>query len=417
MSARGPILAEGEAQGVIDFIIKRANLLKTNKFSITLDELKPLLIGATEEGHYANRIRWRMKDELDEAGIQFRFNGDSYKFTIEDSNIFQNTTSQETTPKIETVTKVKTTTEFKHQYFPAPWFSDVVTCLQNGAMPLLVGPRGCGKSRALEEAFARVGRKSYRFSLAEFSDPAALIGEKDVIEENGVPVTKFTYGPLTETLTSECGIIFDEMDSLHSGLVLCLNKILEQGTKISLPTEKGIVEVPRHPQSLIAATANTWGYGDDTGDYIGTKPQNRALWDRFFPKIEWDYHHPTEAAVLRTIVPEKIVNALYSNILGQEGRFQEGLIILLRNAIKDPANPLEDTLSFRSVLSFGENWRIFGWHKALFYFLCEFRPENRESVFSIIRNRFGQDLIPSRNHYDSNQTDYIPNLSDEMDNI
>jgi len=85
MASQGPALISGEAQGVIDYVIKRAKKLQSRKFEIPMADLKPLLIGAVDEGHYLNRIRWKMRNQFRDVKIRQKCKGDAYEFELDPS--------------------------------------------------------------------------------------------------------------------------------------------------------------------------------------------------------------------------------------------------------------------------------------------------------------------------------------------
>jgi len=414
MAGQGPAVQLGEAEGVIDFIIKRAKQIQSRDFvgdpdksgnGIRIEELAPLFFGAPDSGHHMNRIRYKMRDEFRKAKITFRCRGSYYEFNLDPSiNI---DISAERKAKRKKIIKKKTSTKFDEEFIAPPWFSDLLDTLEYGDKPILVGPQGCGKSRALEEAFAHLGRDIFRIALGEYRDPADLIGTKEIVDVDGVSTTKLVGGPLTEAMEKGCGVIMDELDICPPALLAALNKIMERGVEMVLPTEKGVVKFRPHENTLIAATANTWGYGDDTGMFAGSQMQNRASWDRLRPKMECNYDYAIERRLVASYLPVKVVEALYSEDPAPNKR---GIIRKIREAIQDRNNPLEDTLGLRSIIWFAQRWQIFGWHKGMHYILNDFREENREPIAKIITDRFGKNFAPSRNDYDKNGPNYIPNM-------
>jgi hypothetical protein len=409
MAGQGPSLKPGEAENVIEFIIKRAKQLQKREFSIEMDELKPLLVGAMDEGHYINRIRWKMKDQFRKAKIKSRCRGNSYEFELS-PNIDIDIAAEKKNRRANIDVK-KTSTNFDEPFIAPPWFPDLLDSLDLGDKPILIGPAGCGKSRTLEEAFARLGREIYRIALGEYRDPADLIGTKEIVNENGVPTTKLVGGLLTEAMEKGCGVILDEYDMCSPGMVSALNKVMESGIEMLLPTENGSFKFRPHKDTLIAATANTWGYGDDEGMFAGAQMQNRASWDRLRPKMDCDYDYAIENRLVSRYLPPKVIDALYSD---NPAPNKLGIVRIIRKAISDPANPLEDVFGLRSILWFAQKWETFGWHKGLYYILNDFRQENRESISLIIKNRLGAKFVPSRNDFDKNAPNYIPDMITEV---
>jgi len=412
MGNQGPALQAGEVEGVIAFVIERAKQLQTReltgRLSIPLEELKPLLTGAIDEGHYVNRIRWKMKTQFKNAGIVQTCKGNAYEFTLDKSiDIARQDERKERRAAVDTFSN------FDEPFIAPPWYSDLLDALEAGSgfIPFIQGPQGCGKSRTCEEAMAKLGRKCVRIALGEYRDPVDLIGTKEIVEENGVPVTKLVGGVLTEAIQKGWGIVLDEYDMMPPQMLSALNRIIEPGSKILLQTEQGIVEIDRHPDTLIAVTANTWGYGDDAGEFAGVQIQNRASYDRLHPKMSHDYDYNIEQRLMARYLPKNVIEALYKDDTNHNSM---GIVRLIRKAILDKNNSLEDTMGLRTILFFAKSWKLFGWSKGMHYFLNDFRPENRDAVAKIITTRLGMKYAPSRNDYDKNAPNYIPEMMKEL---
>jgi len=407
MASQGPALISGEAQGVIDYVIKRAKQLQSRKFEIPIADLKPLLIGAVDEGHYLNRIRLKMRNQFRDVKIRQKRKGDAYEFELDPSIDINLATIR----PIMDRQRVDTFTKFKEPFIAPQWFSDLVDALNFGCKPIIVGPQGCGKSRIAEEAMAELGRKMYRIALGEYRDPVDLIGTKEIVNEDGVPVTKLVGGILIDAMKNGWGIILDEYDMMAPQMLSALNRIMESGAQMLLPTEDGIVEFEPHPDTLIMATSNTWGFGDETNEFAGAQMQNRASWDRLHPKMDHDYDYDIERRLVSRHLPPRVTEALYDD---NPSPNKLGLVRIIRKAIQDPANPLEDTLGLRTILFFAQSWKYYGWHKGMYYLINEFREENRPAVTKIVTNRFGQKFAPSRNDYNKNAPCYIPDMASAL---
>jgi len=411
MSTKGPNLIEGEAEGVIEFLLDYAKKNSKKDFNLKVQELKHLFVGAPDPIYHMNRIRWNMRKEMNDAGIKFKCLGDSYNFTIENFEEPEEVMTSSSSQVIYGSENIETSTNYQDEFIPPFWFSDLIATLKCGDKPILIGPHGCGKSRILEEAYKFLGRKMFRVALGESRDPADLIGTKEIVNENGVPVTKFVGGILTQAMQEGQGIILDEYDMCSPMMIAAFNKIMEPGIEMTLQTEKGLETFRPHPKTLIAATSNTWGKGDYSGEYSGAQKQNDSAWDRIRPKIPCGYDEAVEEMLIRRFLPIPVVNALYNNSVDIN---KTGIVRLIRDAIKDPMNPLEDVLSFRSILWFAHRWNVLKWHKGMFYMLQDFKEENKESIALIIKNRLGQNFAPSRNDYNSREQNYIPNMESEI---
>ena len=72
---------------------------------------------------------------------------------------------------------------------------------------------------------------------------------------------------------------------------MALNGALANGL-IAFPDK----HVERHPDSIVIATANTWGLGA-TADYVGRTRLDGAFTDRFGGKVTWGYDEEFERAI------------------------------------------------------------------------------------------------------------------------
>jgi hypothetical protein len=228
----------------------------------------------------------------------------------------------------------------------------------------------------------------------------------EVVSENGVPVTKFQAGLLTECAILGKAAVLDEIDSIHPGVALALNMILESTSRIVCHTEKGIHVITPHPNFRIIATANTWGYGDQSGLYSGTEIQNRATWDRFMPKFECGYDTRIERKIISNHLHPNVIEALY-NPTSDAGK-KKGIIVMVREAID--RGEIRDHLSVRAIEAFANDFEDFGWHKGMYFMMNELNPAYRQKFFQIITSTLGTDFAPSMNDYDDKGTNYIPKM-------
>ena len=344
-----------------------------------------------------NRIRFYMVQFLADKGIEIEWNGDEYTFIVND---FKPKTPVKKERK--DMEELSTFTKFETKYIPHREFDNIIKSLQFGEKPLIVGPKGCGKSRCLEEAASRLNLKCIRIALGQVAEPSDLIGTKEIIEENGVPITRFVPGLLTEAAINGTMVILDEMDSVQPQVGLALHAVLEATNNIVCPTEKGTEIIKVNPNFRIGATANSWGYGDETGHYAGVEIQNRATWDRLHPKINMDYDPEMEQIILKSILngdefENEIIQILYDNT--------NGLITKIRAAIA--SEDIHDECSIRTVMAFAKHYKIFGYHNAMYYMINEFKPEYREQLKEMLITSWGPEATASVNDYDSSKPAYI----------
>jgi hypothetical protein len=409
----GPPLVAGEVEGLISFLIGRAKRKQERKFFVSMSELAPYMIGAKEESHILNRIRWSMNSYLESAGITNFFDGKGYEFVLEE-NIDITPSGEIPVDPLSKKSNLEerpgiTQTQWTTEFIAPNYFNTLVSQVRKGRYAVLVGPKGCGKSRSAEEVMEKLGLFYVRIAMGEVRDPIELIGTKEIVNINDVPVTKYVGGLLTEAVDKGWGVILDEIDSVSPNVVMTFQKLFEEGTNLTICTETGVEVIPKNPNYRMICTANTWGFGDDTGNYAGTRIQNRSTWDRLRPKIDCDYDPAIEKQIVRPYLPEAVIHALY-NTGGEPS--EEGIINKIRKQIAD--EEIDDEMSFRSVLYFAQEYEEMGWHEGMYYFVNEFRPENREVVAKIITDHLSFEFIPTRNYYAQDQPHFIKDLKQKL---
>lgn len=399
----GPSAQEGEIEGLIKAIEERAREEHSHTVTFGHKELDPLLFGDPDPERKRNRVRWKLAKTLKEEGVRdIRYKAEGYTFILPDEFKLVNSRKQQTEMH-GVAASISTATKFGTEFIPPRSFVDIMKAVKAGYSPLLVGPKGCGKSRTLEEVFARLGLEHVRIALGEIREPQDLVGSKEIVSEDGVPVTKYIPGMVTNAAQKGMGVILDELDSVQPTVGLALNKIFEDGSDIIAQTETGAVVVPKHENFRIAATANTWGFGDETGNYAGTFMQNRATWDRLRPKFGMGYDIEIERQLLGKHLPKSVITALYKDD-GHET--DQGIIVKIRAAIRE--GNIDDELGMRPLLFFADSFGMFGWHKGMRLFVNEFKTEYRDVVERIVVDLLGEEFRPSDNDYDDSKPDFIP---------
>lgn len=143
----------------------------------------------------------------------------------------------------------------------------------------VAGPAGSGKTtggrmlaQALNLPFFFNGAVSMEHKLIGFRDAHGT----------------YHSTPFREGYTKPAVYQFDDVDSSDNSALLALNAALANG-------ECDFADrlLPRHPDSIILATANTWGLGA-TADYVGRVKIDAAFLSRFPIKIHWPYDEAFE---------------------------------------------------------------------------------------------------------------------------
>lgn len=151
----------------------------------------------------------------------------------------------------------------------------------------LHGHTGTGKTTLAEQVAARIGFPVHRLNLDSNIERSDMVGSKELIVENGVPVTSYSEGILPRAMQQPSFLILDEMDAGQADVLFTIQRALEK--KGLVLTEDGGRVVQSHPLFRFIATANSRGQGDEYGWYQGVRPMNVATLDRFGVFIEVDY--------------------------------------------------------------------------------------------------------------------------------
>lgn len=166
----------------------------------------------------------------------------------------------------------------------------------------LHGHTGTGKSTLIEQVCARTKYPLVRINFDSEITRMDLIGRDKLTSDNGNSVTKFEDGILPHALGMPCVILCDEMDFIRPDVAYVMQRALED--KGLLLTEDGGRLVHPDPMCRIVATGNTKGNGDNSGRYMGARPQSGAFLDRFTCWIEVDYMNTKALAkLLKAKVP------------------------------------------------------------------------------------------------------------------
>jgi len=138
---------------------------------------------------------------------------------------------------------------------------------------LLAGEASSGKTHGAKMLAEALGL-SWHFNGA-ISFPHEMLG---FIDAGGT----YHRTPFREAYEHGGVYTFDEVDRSDPVALLAVNPHLA-GDLATFPDK----QVPRHPDCIIIATANTWGHGAD-GAYSGATKLDAAFLSRFPVRISWD---------------------------------------------------------------------------------------------------------------------------------
>ena len=159
---------------------------------------------------------------------------------------------------------------------------------------LIVGPAGCGKTTCATLAADALGRDCTLIPCNLGTPAYTFTGRRHPISGAFEP-TEFTEAYKGNGKGSI--IILDEVDKLDPSTAAAVNASLANG---HLATPDG--PIPRHPDTVVIATANTWGNGADR-QYCGSNQLDAATLDRFAGgRLDADYDPDFESQYDREVV-------------------------------------------------------------------------------------------------------------------
>jgi len=171
---------------------------------------------------------------------------------------------------------------------------DAAEAIEHNERAFLYGPSGTGKSSLVREIAARVRRPVRRVSLNGETSVGDFVGHWTV---NSNKETIFAKGILPQAMQEGYILQLDEVDAMQPEVGFILQQILEPHGHLLL-TDTGEDIIP-HPDFRLVATANTLGFGSDSGLYAsGTNVLNFSWLDRWDVVVHVDYLPAEQEVVL-----------------------------------------------------------------------------------------------------------------------
>ena len=182
---------------------------------------------------------------------------------------------------------------------------DALRAVMNRDFMWIWGHTGAGKSSLIEQIAARLNFPLVTVSMDGEITRMDLIGQTKLTEKKGVTVTEFVEGVLPNAMSRPSILLMDEMDFVRGDVAYALQTVLNSKSGTLNLLEDGGRVVQRHPWSMICATANTNGRGDESGKYNYAKRQSGALLNRFTTWMKVDYlKRADELVLLKRIAPQ-----------------------------------------------------------------------------------------------------------------
>ena len=251
---------------------------------------------------------------------------------------------------------------------------------------MVQGYHGTGKSTHIEQVAARLKWPCVRVNLDSHISRMDLIGRDAIVIKDGKQITEFRLGILPWALQSPVALCFDEYDAGRPDVMFVIQRVLEQGGKLTLLDQSKVIRP--HPFFRLFATANTIGLGDSSGLYHGTNPINQGQMDRW-----------SVLTVLNYLPAEKeraIIAAKVKGLDNDKGRAQIAAMVKVAEFTRTGfiAGDISTVMSPRSVISWSENALLFN-DVALSFrlsFLNRCDETERPIVAEYFQKAFGIDL-------------------------
>ena len=252
---------------------------------------------------------------------------------------------------------------------------------------MLQGMHGTGKSTHLEQVAARLNWPCLRINLDGQITRMDLIGKDIITLEDGKQVTQFQEGLIPWSLQRSIALILDEYDAGQADVMFVIQRMLEREGRLTLLDQNRVIEP--NPAFRIFATSNTVGLGNWNGMYQGTQLLNHGQMDRWDIVAALNYLEPLEE--------EKILLAKVPELSPETAKQMIALANLTRKGFE--AGDISTLMSTRTLITWGENWRIFkdlqlGFTLA---FLNKCESEEKPLVAEYYQRCFATELVAIKN--------------------
>lgn len=186
-----------------------------------------------------------------------------------------------------------------------PMFEKVLRLTKAGVSVMLVGPAGCGKTHLFHQLCKALDLAGESISLSGGVTEAHLTGRLLPTGEGG----RFEYieSPFVKCYREGRPFLLDEMDGGDPNVLLAINQATANGGfHVEARAASGLdTYVKRHPDSILMATANTYGTGAGAL-YVGRNQLDAATLDRWYT-VQMDY----DKAFEERIAPSQVTHFVW----------------------------------------------------------------------------------------------------------
>lgn len=180
--------------------------------------------------------------------------------------------------------------------------------IKYGRHVFVYGSAGTGKSACVRALGHDLNRECSHYPMREGLDPEIYIGRTEVVidEATGLNITRFQEGKLLQDLRGRKGadgvtrgvlILIDDIDRGSSQYHEILRHVLEDNARSIFVPEIGVT-IDVHEDTVIIATANSRGQGDNTGMYASVREMDGSILDRFQRVIEFHFLEEEEESLI-----------------------------------------------------------------------------------------------------------------------
>jgi len=217
---------------------------------------------------------------------------------------------------------------------------------------MVQGYHGTGKSTHIEQVAARLKWPCVRINLDSHVSRIDLLGKDVIVLKESKQITEYQEGLLPWAIQNPVALVFDEYDAGRPDVMFVIQRVLESDGRLTLLDQNKVIRP--HPAFRLFATANTIGLGDTTGLYHGTQQINQAQMDRWNIVAQLNYlEHDDETEIVLRKLP---------SLNTPEGKETASAMVRMADLTRAGFinGDLSTVMSPRTVLSWAENYLIFG---------------------------------------------------------